>query len=278
MYGYIYKTTNLIDGKIYIGQKKSTIFLFDKYLGSGKRLQNAINKYGKENFKVELLEEIYNVDQMDDREIYWIKYYHSTNKEIGYNISNGGNVNRSFSGKNHPMYGRKRSGKDNPAHGRKWWTNGTEQVYQKECPGVNWHLGMSDEMKKKLSESHKGREAWNKGLTKSIDNRLNGNYHKRSDDFKKKVSMATKGENNPMYGKYGNLKYKYVYENKEFLGKGELIKFLRENGYENFTSNNIPSIIAGKSLKKFQSLKGKIVRITLTEDEIKEIKAKWVNI
>ena len=38
MYGYIYKTTNLVNGKIYIGQKKSDVFLGDKYLGSGKKL------------------------------------------------------------------------------------------------------------------------------------------------------------------------------------------------------------------------------------------------
>lgn len=38
MYGYIYKTTNLINGKIYIGQKKSEKFLGINYLGSGKRL------------------------------------------------------------------------------------------------------------------------------------------------------------------------------------------------------------------------------------------------
>ena len=69
MYGYIYKTTNLINGMIYIGQKHSQKFL-PAYLGSGKLIRYAVNLYGKENFKVELLEEIETLEQMDTREIY----------------------------------------------------------------------------------------------------------------------------------------------------------------------------------------------------------------
>lgn len=44
MIGYIYKTTNLINGKIYIGQKRSKKFLKERYLGSGKILKKAIKK------------------------------------------------------------------------------------------------------------------------------------------------------------------------------------------------------------------------------------------
>lgn len=58
MYGYIYKTTNLVNNKIYIGQKHSDKFLGNRYLGSGKRLREAVDKYGKECFTVELLEEV----------------------------------------------------------------------------------------------------------------------------------------------------------------------------------------------------------------------------
>lgn len=54
-YHFIYKTTNLINGKFYIGMH-STSDLNDGYIGSGKRLRRSINKYGKENFKMEILE------------------------------------------------------------------------------------------------------------------------------------------------------------------------------------------------------------------------------
>lgn len=106
MYGYIYKTTNLVNGKIYVGQKKSKTFLGNKYLGSGKKLNDSIKHYKKENFKVELIEQIETKDLMDEREIYWIKYYNATNKEIGYNISEGGNVNRTMVGQNNPRWGK----------------------------------------------------------------------------------------------------------------------------------------------------------------------------
>jgi hypothetical protein len=52
---FLYKTVNLLNGKYYVGIH-STSNLKDGYLGSGTRLRRAIRKYGKENFKLEILE------------------------------------------------------------------------------------------------------------------------------------------------------------------------------------------------------------------------------
>ena len=90
MYGYIYKTTNLLNNKIYIGQKKSKIFLADKYLGSGIILKEAIKKDGKENFIVEILDEANSQEELDLKEKYWIKQLNSKCAGIGYNIADGG--------------------------------------------------------------------------------------------------------------------------------------------------------------------------------------------
>lgn len=89
-YGYIYKTTNLINNKIYIGQKKSSEFLNEQYLGSGNLLRKALKKYGKENFRVELLEWCTSKVEIDQRERYWIRLFNATDLNIGYNIADGG--------------------------------------------------------------------------------------------------------------------------------------------------------------------------------------------
>lgn len=87
MYGYIYKTTNILNNKIYIGKKKGD---FDKkYLGSGKYLWNAINKNGKDVFTVEVIEFTNSENEQCLREKYWIKYYRDLNVPM-YNIADGG--------------------------------------------------------------------------------------------------------------------------------------------------------------------------------------------
>lgn len=66
-YHYIYKTTNLKNGKYYIGMH-STDNLNDGYLGSGKNLKRSLKKYGKEKFKFEILEFVSDRKSLSKRE------------------------------------------------------------------------------------------------------------------------------------------------------------------------------------------------------------------
>ena len=70
MYGYIYITTNDVNGKIYIGQHISESF-DEKYKGSGVILQKAIKKYGFNSFTTKILHECNSIDEMN----YWEQEY-----------------------------------------------------------------------------------------------------------------------------------------------------------------------------------------------------------
>lgn len=90
----IYKVTNKINGKIYIGQKPyvGEPSMSDYYDG-GVEIKRAVKKYGKENFTREILySRIRDQATADSMEIWAIEKYNSTNTEIGYNISKGGKV------------------------------------------------------------------------------------------------------------------------------------------------------------------------------------------
>lgn len=100
----IYKITNTLNGKFYIGQTiQSLIKRFNGHKTDARvnnktnqSLHNAIRKYGFENF---ICEEIENcpVELLDEREIYWIDKLNATDKNIGYNLDKGGrNSNRIF--------------------------------------------------------------------------------------------------------------------------------------------------------------------------------------
>jgi group I intron endonuclease len=84
----IYKTTNLINSKIYIGKDVTNRM---HYLGSGLALKSAIKKYGVDSFKKVILEDnITDKRVLADREKYWISYYKSNNPIVGYNLTKGG--------------------------------------------------------------------------------------------------------------------------------------------------------------------------------------------
>lgn len=89
MYGYIYKTTNTVNGKIYIGQRKSDVFLGTEYLGSGKYLKCAIKHYGEDAFTVDMIDSADTKERLDELEIFYIQQYNATDHQIGYNIALG---------------------------------------------------------------------------------------------------------------------------------------------------------------------------------------------
>lgn len=94
----VYKITNNKNGKIYIGITNQGVTVrWGKHCSDSNRnssfpLHNAIRKYGKENFQIVVIEVIENedYDYLKERECFWIKEFDSYNRNIGYNLTLGG--------------------------------------------------------------------------------------------------------------------------------------------------------------------------------------------
>ena len=89
IYYEIYCTINKLNEKTYIGQHKKDIKKYDYYLGGGKILKQAIDKYGKDNFIRTILEVCYTKNEADFLEKKYIKFYRLGGK-AEYNIADGG--------------------------------------------------------------------------------------------------------------------------------------------------------------------------------------------
>lgn len=98
-YGRIYIIRNTVNDKVYVGQTHVSIKLrFQNHLSAARHGKNyvigkAIRKYGEDKFYVELLEKCL-VEELNEREQYWISFFKATDNRFGYNMSIGGNVVR----------------------------------------------------------------------------------------------------------------------------------------------------------------------------------------
>lgn len=255
---YIYQTTNLINGKKYIG--KHIGYINDDYLGSGIILNKAISKYGKENFKKEILEIVNNDVELNEREKFYIKLYNAVQNPQYYNIAQGGQgglLMKGYSEKekkkiyeqrqkyykkeNHPMYGKhhseetKQKIKDSLA---KYWTE------QKRKERSNQYKGENNPMYGK----HKSLES----IQKQVAHTDYQSY--RTEEYRKKMSEATSGEKNGNYGNVGekakNGKHIFMYDSnhiliKKFNTKRLALQFLKVKGH-----SSLDNAIKNKTLYK----------------------------
>lgn len=158
MFGYIYKTRNMINGKLYIGQKKGEYN--PKYFGSGKYFRSALNKYGKDNFKLEVIIYAEDKQKLHDLERQYIKEYRDKfGRDNLYNITDGGEGITGI---------------------EPWNKNRTKE----DDPRI---LGISLKMQRPMSEEHK------KAL-RGIIRRKRG---PQTEDTKEKIRLSKIGDLNP---------------------------------------------------------------------------------
>ena len=142
----IYKVTNKINGKVYIGQSVDIGKRWRQHMTAEDDIyfHKAIQKYGVENFEWEVIEQCKKKD-LDEREIYWIEYYDSFNK--GYNCTKGGGGN---SGEGSPNW--KGGISLDPEYGKQWYETNKEELkeYREQYYEAN-----KEQIKEKMKEYNK---------------------------------------------------------------------------------------------------------------------------
>lgn len=134
-YGVIYKITNKLNGMPYIGQTINLEKRINQHKYGDLYIDRVIKKYGLDNFTIEVIEECETLEQLNEREIFWIATLNCKNPN-GYNIANGG-------------------------EGASGWTHTPEarakmtaaQLGNKKCLGHHH----TDKTRAKIAKSHKGR-------------------------------------------------------------------------------------------------------------------------
>ena len=253
----VYKITNTLNGKVYIGQtvdyRKRKVGHFSYLRRNAHRnryLQKSFNKYGESSFKMEIIKECA-VDELDKLEIYYMRKYNSIDKTLGYNMVIGGNTNKSF-----PDY-----------------------IRQKMSRSQKGRI-ISEEHRKRIGKWHKGKTISPKDIEKANktkkDNQIqcgetNPNAVLTNDDVEKLIKDMLNGltvedvmkkykcSRQTVYGITRNRTYKAILPNLR-----EKLYNLNEENKKNTLNKIIPMYLNGKSQNKISKELG-IARRTVSK-------------
>lgn len=198
----IYKITNTVNNKVYIGQSVNIKVRWRDHINALNRqdsrctlLQRAWIKYGEDKFVFEILE-LCDEDLLDELETKYINMYNAQNPTKGYNMESGGNAQKHLSaetkakignsnrgkchseetkrkmsedrvGTQNSMYGKKHSedSRKKMSEAKKGKPGSPRSDYQKKCARLaNLNKKMSISTKNKISEANKGNIPYNKNL------------------------------------------------------------------------------------------------------------------
>lgn len=203
-YMIIYKTTNLVNGKFYVGKDVDND---SSYFGSGKILKHAIKKYGKHNFKKEILEVCSSLDELNDREKFWISELNAI--ENGYNLTEGGTGGDTWTNSNIKVHWNT---------GRTPWNKNKTNVYSQET------LDKIRETKKKFFENHPDKKI-NGGTF------LSGKNHREFGNPQNKQRIDKRVNTLTLNGTYDKLKS--TMKGNKFAKQKPIIQFDLEGNFIN---------------------------------------------
>ena len=151
----IYKITNKLNNKVYIGQTTRDIQVrFDEHMRdqtSSDYFHTAVRKYGKDSFLVEQIDTANTLEELNEKEIYWINHFRSF---IGFDDCNG--YNSSLGGTDNPMF-----------------SKNIKEKHDKKMRTSNVRSRISETMKRKVANN----ELFTEEHRKNLSNAMMGNQH-----------------------------------------------------------------------------------------------------
>lgn len=241
----IYKITNLINNKVYIGQsdrlnerEREHFYRLGKNEHHNEHLQKSYNKHGKDNF---IFVNVEFTDDLDNREIYWINEYGGINSELNYNMKDP--LSKQWSDYVKVKTSQIMTGENNPNFGNNWSQEQKDNLsLKRKGISLEERIGKnkSDLAKEKMRKSQTGR--------------------KHPEDVIDKIRKANKGDKNPAYGKgerqLGEKNPMWGKPNKnrkpvqQYTKDGLLIKeyeYLTQVLDDGFNVGNVGSVCNGKA-------------------------------
>lgn len=208
----IYLTTNLVNGKMYVGKDSKNR---SWYLGSGKYLKKAIKKYGKDNFKKEILQECNTLDELNKAELDWISRLDCKKDPNYYNMIDTLTPNRF----------------------------GTKLTDQHKSKISKSHIGIvhTDETREKMSNSQKIRKRFPHSSECVEKIRKSNTGKKRTLETKEKLSRLKKGVPNVLKRKKIA---KLEVESKKILKSYNKINDVEKDG---FSRTAVLNVLKGRS-------------------------------
>lgn len=211
MHGYLYLTTNIVNGRKYLGMKKGCYDL--AYVGSGSVLNRAIRRYGRDNFSLEVLGEYHSDDDLKSALELYTQQFRAKDRNSQYSLAAGG--------------GGAKTSDERAQIGIRVWENMSDQTKEARSAKIREKVKgkpKSEAHKKAISEAKKGKPR---------------NWSKETEDAysARRKAEVSEGICVPPKGNMGNKDFRHTEKSKNIIRKkARMNRILMSDDRESYIS------------------------------------------